>query len=291
MPMPKLPDFLNRLPRFGERLRDYRTLRGVPIEQLAAAVGIAPSALRDIEEGKRPAPPKAIITAIANTLQLGKDEREALTDAAEMDSPTMHAFLGRRPPDTARPTLSAAILVFLIADIRGYTHFTQDDGDEAAARLTQRFAELARTVLDRWDGQLVEVRGDEILGVFASARQALRAAHDLHAAYIEEARTQPQLPAGIGIGLDIGEAVPVDGGYRGAALNRAARLCSLAGAGEVLVSTGVVYVAPQVEGVTFVARGQQQLKGFDAPVPILLAAPSIVTDPANNAVEAGDPAE
>jgi class 3 adenylate cyclase len=68
--------------------------------------------------------------------------------------------------------------------------------------------------------------------------------------------------------------VPVDEGYRGAAVNRAARLCSLAGPGEVLVSTGVVYVAPQVDGVTFVPRGQEQLKGFDGSVPILLAAPT-----------------
>jgi class 3 adenylate cyclase len=57
------------------------------------------------------------------------------------------------------------------------------------------------------------------------------------------------------------------------AVNRAARLCSLAGAGEVLVSTGVAYLAPQVEGITFVSRGQEQLKGLSGPTPILLAAP------------------
>jgi class 3 adenylate cyclase len=66
----------------------------------------------------------------------------------------------------------------------------------------------------------------------------------------------------------------VEDGYRGVALNRAARLCSLAGVGEVLVSPGVMYVAPQVAGVTFITRGQEQLKGFDAPVPVMLAAAS-----------------
>ncbi len=122
---------------------------------------------------------------------------------------------------------------------------------------------------------MVEVRGDEVLAVFASARQGLLAAHALQARYAEEAHAHPEWPAGIGVGLDVGEAAQVEEGYRGTALNRAARLCSLAGPGEVLVSSGVAYVAPQVEGVTFVPRGQEQLKGFAGPVPILLATPSV----------------
>ena len=88
-----------------------------------------------------------------------------------------------------------------------------------------------------------------------------------------------------GIGLDIGEATPVDDGYRGAALNRAARLCSLAGAGETLVSPGVVYVAPHIEGVRFEARGQAQLKGFPEPVAILLAAPTGVIESDDTATD------
>jgi class 3 adenylate cyclase len=147
--------------------------------------------------------------------------------------------------------------------------------------LSTRFADIARSILERWDGRLVEVRGDEVLCVFASARQAVLAAGELHARYGEEQLQRPDLPLGIGVGLDLGEAVPVGEGYRGAALNRAARLCSLAGAGETLVSPGIVYVAPQVEGVEFRTRGQEQLKGFAEPVPILLAAPSPIVDAAS----------
>jgi class 3 adenylate cyclase len=277
MPFPNIPDMsnlLNHLPRFGELLRDYRTLRGQTVEQVAEASGLAPSALRDMEAGKRAAPSKEVIATLAATLSLTKQERTALVEAAELESPMMNAIFGRKPAKTERPTLTAAILVFLIADIRGYTRFTQEHGDEAAARLTQRFAELARGAIERWDGQLVEIRGDEVLAVFASVRQSVRAAHDMLARYAEEYEAHPELPAGIGIGIDLGEAVPVEDGYRGAALNRAARLCGLAGPGEVLVSTGVVYVAPQVDGVTFLPRGQQQIKGFEAPIPILLAAPN-----------------
>lgn len=286
----KMPDwrgFLNSVsvriptpfPSFGSQLHNYRTMRGLSVERLAEAVGLAPSAIREMEAGKRSAPPEDIAVALADFLQLTKDERELFLDSAEMASPIMHALTGKNAPTAEQPTMTAAILVFLIADIRGYTHFTQEEGDEAAARLTTRFAELAHAAVEQWDGQLVEARGDEILAVFASARQALRAAHMLQARCDEETQLHPELPLRVGIGLDLGEAVPIDGGgYRGAALNRAARLCSLAGAGQVLVSTGIVYVAPHIEGITFIAHGQEQLKGFDGPTPILLAAPTATID-------------
>jgi adenylate cyclase len=279
--IPGLSNLFDRLPRFGAQLGNFRSLRGVSIEQLAATVNLAPSALRDIEAGKRPAPSKDTVLALATALNLDKQEREDLLDAADLDSPVIHALAGRQPAREARPPLTAAIFVFLIADVRGYTHFTQEHGDAAAAALTGRFADMAHAACEQWDGQLVEVRGDEVLAVFASARQAVRAAQDLQARYAEAASLQPDWPAGIGIGLDIGEAAQVEGGYRGAALNRAARLCSLAAAGEVLVSTGVVYVAPQVDGITFEPRGQEQLKGIAGPVPVLLAKPSAVIDAAD----------
>jgi class 3 adenylate cyclase len=266
------------IPRFGELLYQSRTLRGLSVDELAAAVNIAPSAIRDMEAGKRPAPPENVAKAMADALGLDKDERETFLEAADLGSPTMQALIGRKMAPATPPALSAAIHAFLIADIRGYTAFTQRFGDNAAAQLSTRFADIARSVLERWDGRLVEVRGDEVLGVFASARQAVLAAGELHARYAEELLHHPDLPVGIGVGLDLGEAIPVGEGFRGAALNRAARLCSLAGPGETLVSPGIVYVAPQIEGVEFRARGQEQLKGFAEPVPILLAAPGPIVD-------------
>jgi class 3 adenylate cyclase len=49
-------------------------------------------------------------------------------------------------PRSAADTLTdnAHIRTFLIADVRGYTVFTQEHGDEAAARLAGTFAALAR---------------------------------------------------------------------------------------------------------------------------------------------------
>jgi len=71
------------------------------------------------------------------------------------------------------------ILTFLIADVRGYTAFTQTRGDEAAAELAATFAEIVREGVEARSGSVLELRGDEALAVFASARQALRAAVEL----------------------------------------------------------------------------------------------------------------
>lgn len=162
---------------------------------------------------------------------------------------------------------SSTLLTFLIADVRGYTTFTVEHGDEAAARLVTRFAELTEEIAAAHGGEVTELRGDEALAVFNSPRQALRAAIKLQKLFASE--PDHTLPLKVGIGIDAGEALPVKGGYRGTALNLAARLCSLAGPGEVLVTEGVVHLARKIEEIAFVRRGYVQLKGFDEPVMVM----------------------
>ncbi len=169
--------------------------------------------------------------------------------------------------------VEAGIKTFLIADVRGYTRFTHERGDEAAARLATRFAELAREAIEAAGGTLVELRGDEALAVFDSARQALRAAADLQERFVAETVADPNLPFAVGIGLDAGEAVRVDGGYRGGALNLAARLCSLAGPGEVLVSPSVAHLARKVDGLDYVERGAVRVRGLEKPVDVVAVRP------------------
>jgi len=167
----------------------------------------------------------------------------------------------------------AAIRTFLIADVRGYTLFTHERGDEAAAKLAAKFAALAREGVEGRGGSVIELRGDEALAVFASPRQALRAAVELQARFVEETLADPALPLGVGIGLDAGEAVAVEGGYRGGALNLAARLCGLAGPGEVLVSQEVAHLARRVERINYVDRGLVHLKGLAEPVRVIRVVP------------------
>ena len=76
---------------------------------------------------------------------------------------------------TPAPISGADIRTFLFADMRGYTRFTQEYGDDAASALAGRFADLVLEAVPEFEGELLELRGDEALCVFRSARQALRA--------------------------------------------------------------------------------------------------------------------
>jgi branched-chain amino acid transport system substrate-binding protein len=176
---------------------------------------------------------------------------------------------GDRPAGDAT---GADARTFLIADVRGYTRYTQQHGDEEAARLAARFAELARQSIEEHGGQLLELRGDEALGVFTSTRDALRAAVGLQA-LVQGESGEEALPLGVGIGLDAGEAVAVEGGYRGGALNLAARLCSLAAPGEILASETVVGLARRVDGIRYEERGTQRFKGLEHPVRVVEVVP------------------
>jgi class 3 adenylate cyclase len=159
------------------------------------------------------------------------------------------------------------VRTFLIADVRGYSRFTEQYGDEAAARLAAKFAELAGEGIDAHGGEVVEIRGDEALAVFTSARQAIRAAVDLQAEFEEETRSDSELPLRVGIGIDSGEAVQLeDGSFRGAALNVAARLCGRARGGEVLVSEATSRLAGRLAGLQYSDRGRVHLKNIPDPI-------------------------
>jgi YVTN family beta-propeller protein len=170
-------------------------------------------------------------------------------------------------------TGEAQIRTFLIADVRGYTLFTQERGDEAAAKLAAKFADIAREIVEARGGTLLELRGDEALCVFASTREAIRASVDLQLRFVRETLDQPELPLTVGIGLDAGEAVPVQGGYRGAALNLAARLCGQARAGEILATREVTHLARKVEGLRYEQRGSLTFKGISDPVVVVRVVP------------------
>jgi peptide/nickel transport system substrate-binding protein len=183
-------------------------------------------------------------------------------------------------PGSLEPvTEEARIQTFLIADVRGYTLFTQQRGDEAAAKLAAKFARIARETVQTRGGRVIELRGDEALAVFSSARQAVAAAVDLQERLVDETIDDPELPMPVGIGLDAGEGVPLEAGYRGGALNLAARLCGHAGPGEILASRSVTHLARRVEGVRYVDRGKMQLKNLTEPVELVRIVPEGV-DPA-----------
>jgi ABC-type transport system substrate-binding protein/class 3 adenylate cyclase/tRNA A-37 threonylcarbamoyl transferase component Bud32 len=217
---------------------------------------------------RRPELPTALDAVIASAL--AKDRELRYATCGELITAAGAALAGEVPAGPAQPPSAApGLRTFLFADVRGYTSYTREHGDEAGAALAQQFAALVQRLAPEYSGTLQELRGDEALVVFDSARRALRFALALQAAIADES-----LPRPVGIGLDAGEAVPVEGGFRGGALNRAARLCAIAKPGEVLASDAVRELAGATEGVTFGFRRVERLKGFEKPVGVVEVHPA-----------------
>ena len=176
-------------------------------------------------------------------------------------------------PDAA-DSEATSFHAFLIADLRGYTRYSDEHGDEAASALARRFAAIAGDAVRAQGGEVVELRGDEALCVFASARSAVRGAVEVQRRARERAEGEPALPLGVGIGLDAGEAVATAGGFRGRALNVAARLCSLAKGGEILASETVAHLAGRDDEARYAPRRPTAVKGVAEPIRFVEVVPT-----------------
>ena len=246
----------------------YESLTGRPPFERETDVAVVFAHLKDPPpslSALRPELPPELDLVLARGM--AKDPDDRYRTAGELVADTRLATTGDGDGVVA-PSRAAQLRTFLIADVRGYTRYTQQHGDEAAAELASSFAGLVEEAVAGHEGRVIELRGDEALVVFDSARQALQAALAVQAAV-----TDRELPRGVGIGIDAGEAVPVGKGYRGGALNMAARLCSLAGPGEVLASDAVVHLARAVPGVRYLQGRVERLKGIEQPVRIVEVVP------------------
>ena len=173
------------------------------------------------------------------------------------------------------------VRTFVIADIRGYSRYTEECGDEAAAALSAKFSAIVDEDVAAHEGQLVEMRGDEALVVFTSARQAIRAAVDLQAQF-QETAAELDVPLRVGIGIDSGEAVQLeDGSFRGAALNVAARLCGRASGGEVIISEATSRMAGRLGGLHYSDGGRVRLKNIPDPIHIYKVYSELDARPSN----------
>jgi len=175
--------------------------------------------------------------------------------------------------DDAAPGSQAAYRGFLFADLRGYTAFVQRHGDRAGADLLDAYRALVRDEVARHAGAEIRTEGDSFYVVFASAREAVACGLAIVDVADRYSRDHPDRPIRVGIGINAGETVQRGEGFVGSAVNLAARLCSQARTGEVLVS-GPVREAARDPDLQFVSRGNRRLKGIADPVPAFAVAPA-----------------
>lgn len=164
--------------------------------------------------------------------------------------------------------VAAAYRGFLFADLRGYTAFGESHGDRAAADLLDAYRALVRDEVARHDGAEIRTEGDSFYVVFASARDAVACGLAIIGAADLYSQEHDDAPLQIGIGINAGETVQRGEAFVGTAVNLAARVCSEARAGEVLVTATVREVARGGSDLRFVPRGIKRLKGIADRVPV-----------------------
>ena len=151
------------------------------------------------------------------------------------------------------PEADRRLLTVLFTDIVGSTERAAELGDRRWRTLLERHDELVRTEIERNHGRVVKAIGDGFLATFEGPARSISCARALTAA-----------AASIGIeiraGLHTGECELIGDDIGGMCVHLAARVCRLAGPGEVLVSRTVKDLVVG-SGIEFSEHGAHELKG------------------------------
>jgi adenylate cyclase len=155
---------------------------------------------------------------------------------------------------------------FLFADLVGFTALTDSEGDDRAASVAVEFQRCARQVASRHGAEEVKALGDAVMLRCPKASAAIR----LGLGLIDEVEADPALPP-VRVGIHSGSAVAREGDWFGRGVNVAARLCSVAGGGEVLVSEVTLKDAGELPRVEVGERRLHWLKNVTEPVAARIA--------------------
>jgi adenylate cyclase len=150
---------------------------------------------------------------------------------------------------------------FLFMDLVGFTALTAEQGDDNAADVALRLYRHVRRLLPEHSGEEVKTIGDAMMVRCDAPVQGL----ELGLRIAQRVEEEPDLPP-LRIAVHTGSAVCRDGDWYGNAVNVAARLCSAAGGGELLVSDATREAVGAARHVNFGSRRLHWLKNVPEPI-------------------------
>lgn len=153
------------------------------------------------------------------------------------------------------------LTTLLFLDLVSSTDRLAEIGDSAWRLLLDSHYRALRRELERFGGHEVDTAGDGLLATFDGPARAIRCVQAILAA-------DQELALRARSGVHVGEVERADGSLRGINVVVAARIASLAGAGEILTSSTVRDLSAG-SGITFADRGTHLLKGVPDPRQIL----------------------
>jgi|HubBroStandDraft_6_1064221.scaffolds.fasta_scaffold24380_4 class 3 adenylate cyclase len=156
-------------------------------------------------------------------------------------------------------------VTLLFTDVEGSTRLWEAERDAMAAAL-RRHDEILRDAIEQVGGYVFKTVGDSFCAAFSTARAGLDAALAAQRKLAEQSWPTSR-PIVVRMGLHAGVCEERDGDYLGPAVNRVARLLTVASGGQMLLSGVVAELLSDElpEDVVLRELGTRQLKDLSRP--------------------------
>jgi class 3 adenylate cyclase len=188
-----------------------------------------------------------------------------LVDSYMGPSPVSAIGAALMPGATADTQRDTGVRTVLFTDIVDSTELTSRFGDDAAMAMLTVHDRIVREALNGNGGREVKHTGDGIMAAFFSPAAAVRGACEVQKSLRDHNAAGPQFPVTVRIGISAGEPVEQSDDLFGSTVQLAARLCSQADPGQILVSSVIADLCIG-KGLKFIGAGKFQLKGFAQPI-------------------------
>lgn len=172
--------------------------------------------------------------------------------------------LGRSQRDNV--ALPTGFVTLMMTDIEGSTALVHQLGNGYGKLIREVRRIIKRRVLGS-NGQVVDVRADEFFAVFRRPSAALESAIAIQLDLGQRPFAQDP-GVRVRVGLHSGKPTVSDGTYIGIAVHTAARVCSAAHGGQIIVSaqTREAIKDPTPDEVRFHSLGHHRLRGLPDPL-------------------------
>jgi adenylate cyclase len=252
---------------------------GLPLVALLQLVRVYAQSIRKIAEAEvrlfHLFVHEPLIRQGVDALEMAEEMEELARDLLPLTSPLMEYIhqrylrfyieqdvVGHMEVDFAgQRQMGRVQMAFCFVDLTGFTRYNEEEGDEEALDLIERFVETVEATLPS-EALIVKTIGDEVMIVSPDPVTLTEWAVGFLTLFRE--RPQPR------VGLHFGRAVYRDGDYFGTEVNLTHRVVARALGGEVMVTRAVADAIGTSAYLEFDPIGGVELKGFPEPVELFV---------------------
>jgi class 3 adenylate cyclase/tetratricopeptide (TPR) repeat protein len=191
-------------------------------------------------------------------------------DRFDQDESSIEDFLRKRSEidKTIREKFQRQVTV-MFTDIVASTEFFETYGDLEGRSMVQRHNDLLRPLIEKHSGRILKGLGDGLMVAFDNPADAARAGVEIQKTLVAENKgkntaSRIWIKMAIHAGMGIVERDDVYGDV----VNTSARICSLAGKGDILVSQAYIDAIMQESDIPHDYVGSKMLKGKSLPVDV-----------------------